>query len=197
MYILKEDVEVDVAKEALPVSFLTDMVSKGWDEVGYLKEASSAIREQYSDTAAVETLMQDLMDAYLVFIGQLELYLHKEENIVATAEPAAVATKPVDMVPMPKPELPEAELDVEPISGTVDKVDVEPEDDADDESEDDEEDDEEDEEEIIKPAKRATATTDEPFEFFVDFDEPDMSEPPITDADLYADAPTGKKALRS
>jgi hypothetical protein len=55
----------------------------------------------------------------------------------------------------------------------------------------------EDEEEIIKPAKKATATTDEPFEFFVDFDEPDMSEPPITDADLYADAPTGKKALRS
>ena len=32
MKILKE------AKEKLPVSFLTDFVSRSWDDVGYLKE---------------------------------------------------------------------------------------------------------------------------------------------------------------
>ena len=34
------------------------MMSKGWDEVGYLREASAAIKETYKDTAKVEELMQ-------------------------------------------------------------------------------------------------------------------------------------------
>ena len=83
MRILKEEAEI---QESLPVSFVTDMMSKGWDEVGYLREASAAIKETYKDTAKIEELMQDLMDAYLVFIGQLELYLNNEEDIVAPTE---------------------------------------------------------------------------------------------------------------
>ena len=65
MKILREDNE-PIIKEALPTSFLTDMMSKGWEEVGYLKEASAAIKETYVNTAKVESMMQDLMDTYKI-----------------------------------------------------------------------------------------------------------------------------------
>ena len=172
MRILKEEAEI---QEALPVSFVTDMMSKGWDEVGYLREASAAIKETYKDTSKIEELMQDLMDAYLVFIGQLELYLHNEEDIVApTEEPAtdkskakeAEEEKPVEPATQneaPKPELPEADLDIEPLS---------------------------DSEPFEKAAPMPTPAVEaDPFEFFVDFEEPDMSQPALTDAELYDENP--------
>ena len=81
MRILKEDNNPVVTE--LPISFITDMISKGWEEVGYLREAGEAIKVDYQGTEKVEQLMQDLMDAYLVFIGQLEAYLHKEDYIEA------------------------------------------------------------------------------------------------------------------
>ena len=184
MRILKEETEI---QESLPVSFVTDMMSKGWDEVGYLREASAAIKETYKDTAKIEELMQDLMDAYLVFIGQLELYLHNEEDIVApTEEPVidkskakeakeAEDEKPVEVVTQseaPKPELPEADFDIEPIK---------------------------DPESFEKPATMSTPATEaDPFEFFVDFEEPDMSQPALTDAELYDENPDEiRRQLRS
>lgn len=175
MRILKEEAEI---QETLPVSFVTDMMSKGWDEVGYLREASAAIKETYKDTAKVEELMQDLMDAYLVFIGQLELYLHNEEDIIApTEEPkeekpeAKESTKEEDEedieevkapVEPPKPELPEADFEIEPLGEPTsgDRV-----------------------------AAPAEAEVSDPFEFFIDFDEPDMSQPALTDAELYNEKP--------
>ena len=57
MRILKEDTVI--VKETLPVSFLTDMISKGWDEVGYLKDASSAIKETYKDTAKINKMITE------------------------------------------------------------------------------------------------------------------------------------------
>ena len=181
MRILKEEAEI---QETLPVSFVTDMMSKGWDEVGYLREASAAIKETYKDTAKVEELMQDLMDAYLVFIGQLELYLHNEENIVAPAEEPeekadaeekntekAKVEEPKGPVEMPKPELPEADFDIEPL--------VEP-------------------APFKEPDPRPAAETSDPFEFFVDFDEPDMTQPALTDAELYDENPEEiKRQLRN
>ena len=107
MKILKENTEL---KEILPVSFLTDMISKGWEEVGYLKESSTAIREAYKDTSKIEALMQELMDAYLVFIGQIEMYLEDKENISADAAEDSEPT------PAVAKELPEAELKIEPIN---------------------------------------------------------------------------------
>ena len=41
------------------------------------------------------------------------------------------------------------------------------------------------------------ATAEDPFEFFTDFDEPDMSSPPITDSDLYDENNKPKVMLRS
>lgn len=183
MKILKEDTAI---KEILPVSFLTDMISKGWEEVGYLRESSVAIRETYKDTSKIEALMQDLMDAYLVFIGQIETYLEDKENISAdsTEETPAVKTEVNNTA-----ELPEAEIEIEPIDSTPEiNPDIEPESETD--------------VDYTTSGEIATsgdfdefAISDqeletkrepiEPFEFFVDFEEPDMSEPRLSDEDLY------------
>jgi hypothetical protein len=112
------------------------------------------------------------MDAYLVFIGQVESYLHTEEDIVADSE--SVEEKAVDKklesdpeidatVTEPKPSLPEADIDVEPIIEPS-LIETDP------------------EMHIEEPTSGAK---EEPFEFFVDFDEPDMAERRITDDDLY------------
>ena len=174
MRILREDNEN--TKETLPVSFVTDMMSKGWDEVGYLKEAAAAIKETYVDTAKVEELMQDLMDAYLVFIGQLELYLDKEADIATStekpetkeADEEAEATdendddkndkeddKSEEPEVIPQPALPEAEFEVEPMKAPI----------------------------MRSPVQAPTMGDD--LDFFVDFDEPDMTQAPVTDAELY------------
>ena len=177
MRILKED--TNITKEELPVSFLTDMISKGWEEVGYLREASNAIQETYRDTAQVEELMQGLMDAYLVFIGQIEAYLNKEESITPAVAADEISIE-ANVENQPETEkLPEAEVDMKPLkpidsevpaavtgghiasSGDFNEFAIS---DA----------------ELEK--RRAPA---EPFEFFVDFDEPDLSEPSLSDDDLY------------
>ena len=67
--------ELKESKENLPVSFLTDFISRGWDDVGYLNETIKSIGETFKGTKKVEELLQALADAYLVCIGQLEAYI--------------------------------------------------------------------------------------------------------------------------
>ena len=164
MKILKED--ENIVEEALPVSFVTDMISKGWDEVGYLKEAVTAVKETYKDAFKIESIMQDLVDAYLVFIGQLESYLDKEKDIATEVPDSVEETSTNKFANLPeeeietsendpievKAELPEADLDIEPIK-TTDKPEA--------------------------------TEKDDTFDFFVDFDEPDMSQVPLSDSELY------------
>ena len=182
MRILREDNDTPIMEE-LPVSFITDMMSKGWDEVGYLKEAAAAIREAYAGTEKVEELMQDLMDAYLVFIGQLEFYLNDKADISTEKPEEKEAEETKDdksepeedkedkedeedeeeeedeaaVEPAPAPALPEAEFDVEPMRAPTSRT----------------------------PAPAPIVGDD--FDFFVDFDEPDMTQAPVTDAELYDD----------
>lgn len=80
MEIVKES-KLTESKEKLPISFLTDFVSRGWDDVGYLKETIKSISESFSGTKKVEELLQALVDAYLVCIGQLELHLQQKDYL--------------------------------------------------------------------------------------------------------------------
>jgi len=80
MEIVKE-AKLNESKEKLPISFLTDFVSRGWDDVGYLKETIKSISESFSGTKKVEELLQALVDAYLVCIGQLELHLQQKDYL--------------------------------------------------------------------------------------------------------------------
>ena len=85
MEIMKEEklaeTKLTESKEKLPISFLTDFVSRGWDDVGYLKETIKSISESFSGTKKVEELLQPLVDAYLVCIGQLEAHLQAKDYL--------------------------------------------------------------------------------------------------------------------
>ena len=173
MKILKE------SKETLPIAFLTDFISKGWEEVGYLKADIEAIREAYKGTKPIEGLIQDLIDAYLVCIGQLEAHLHDNKYLEYPEDSGLSGTKL------------EEELE---IKVSTDKIEIKTEKNtpvAIDEEEDlitigvDETEEVKFDDSKLAMSDKEVAEVNEPFEYFVDFDEPDMSQPKLTDKDLY------------
>lgn len=175
MKILKEN------KEKLPISFLTDFISKSWEEVGYLKADIEAIKQSFKGTKDIEDLIQNLIDAYLVCIGQLEAHI-SDKNYMEYPEESGLTKLEEDF------ELKvsnEGEL-VEIKADNLADYEVKEEENkivllADNQEVSEEEIEKESEEvEEKTPAKEVDA-----FEYFVDFDEPDMSEPRITDKDLY------------
>jgi hypothetical protein len=196
MRILREDTETKM--EELPISFITDTISKGWEEVGYLKDACAAINSEYKNTDKVEQLMKDLMDAYLVFIGQLEAYLHKEDYIEAPVMEEEPKAEKID-----EPEDLDAEDDEEePLPAAAVEIDPVKEIEVDDEvgaiaAPDDFDDLKVSDPEIKKASGPIDA--DDAFDFFVDFDEPDMSQPRLTDDELYGheDSELEQNRLRS
>jgi hypothetical protein len=175
MKILKE------SKETLPIAFLTDFISKGWEEVGYLKADIEAIKEAYKGTKPIEGLIQDLIDAYLVCIGQLEAHLHDNKYLDYPEESGLSGTKldeelelkvAPDQIVIKTEKTTPVEINEEEdlIIIGVDETAAEAE---------------------FKAPEAAPAPVEtvkpagEPFEYFVDFDEPDMSQPKLTDDDLY------------
>ena len=209
MEIMKEEklaeTKLNESKEKLPISFLTDFVSRGWDDVGYLKETIKSISESFSGTKKVEELLQALVDAYLVCIGQLEAHLqakdyldtdldskltedvdiHIDGDEVSITDDSGekVATVPVESAAEEKPaECEGPECDVPPAEVEIPAV-VEP---------------------AEEPIAADNGEFNTPFEFdapeadgvrkfekpevadfFVDFDDP-VGEP-ITEKDLYGD----------
>lgn len=148
------------AKENLPVSFLTDFISKGWEEVGYLKADIEAIRQSFKGTKKVEELIQSLIDAYLVCIGQLEAHI-SDKNYMEYPEDSGLGET--------KKETLEEDLNITVNTEKV-EVKVEP----------------EQVEEIKVATKPEVKESDiEEFEYFCDFDEPDLSQPKLTDKELY------------
>ena len=93
MEVLKE------SKEKLPVAFVTAFVSEGWEKVGFLKEELEAIKKEFSDTAKAEEVIQGLIDAYLVSIGQMEQYLSEKKNLeVPLTEDVTVNIDKVEVI---------------------------------------------------------------------------------------------------
>lgn len=176
MKILKE------SKEALPIAFLTDFISKGWEEVGYLKADIEAIKEAYKGTKPIEALIQDLIDAYLVCIGQLEAHLQDKNYLDYPEESGLSGAKleedleikvSADKVEIKTEKTTPVEVNEEEdiITIGVDKVSEEPQVKFDDSK--------------SAMSDKDVERVNEPFEYFVDFDEPDMSQPKLTDKDLY------------
>ena len=209
MEIMKEEklaeTKLTESKEKLPISFLTVFVSRGWDDVGYLKETIKSISESFSGTKKVEELLQALVDAYLVCIGQLEAHLqakdyldtdldskltedvdiHIDGDEVSITDDSGekVATVPVESAAEEKPaECEGPECDIPPAEVEIPAV-VEP---------------------AEEPIAADNGEFNTPFEFdaqeadgvrkfekpevadfFVDFDDP-VGEP-ITEKDLYGD----------
>lgn len=147
------------AKEKLPVSFYSDRISSLWGESGALKGCIDTLGQCYTDADEAISILSDLMDSYLIAIGRLE----------------ALAAGNVGLS---VPEVEEEEL--EPVKADIAIEDA-------DEFEDevvptDTATTDFDDEELID-TKSDVETSTEPFEYFVDFDEP--KGPRLTDEDLY------------
>ena len=164
MKILKE------AKEKLPISFLTDFISRGWDDVGYLKETIAAIKEVYSGTKEIEDLLQALIDAYLVCIGQMEAHLHDNKYIEFPEESKLNEDININITP--------EEVKITDNSGeVVAEVPTEA-------SKEEEPTEVQAEEEPIEIKKELPDTE---FDFFVDFDEPaQVTSAPMSDEEIEA-----------
>ena len=195
MEIMKEE-KLKEAKEKLPISFLTDFISRSWDDVGYLKETIKAINSEFSGTKKIEELLQSLVDAYLVCIGQLELHLqqkdyldtdlkesvdiHVEGNEVTIADNSGedVAIIPVDPAKEEPCEGPECE--VPPVVNPVEPIEVPAEAPVNDEPF-------ENAFEFEAPEATDVRKFEKPevADFFVDFDDPQGE--PISEKELYGE----------
>ena len=131
------------SKEKLPASFLTDFISRGWEDIGYLQETLKSIKASFSGTQKVEELLQALLDAYLVCVGQLELHLEdkdyidipeeakkltedigitvsKDEVKVFDAQGEEAAVIPVNVEEQPADEvIPPAEVEIAPVEEPI------------------------------------------------------------------------------
>jgi hypothetical protein len=68
-------------KEALPLDFITSFVSKSWEEIGNIKANIEGIHQAFTGTGKIEEILQNLVDAYLICVGQLELYIDKKDYL--------------------------------------------------------------------------------------------------------------------
>lgn len=73
--------KINESKEKLPLDFLTSTVSHGWEEIGNLKASIEGIKKSFSGTEKVEKILQELVDSYLICVGQLEMFLDKKNYI--------------------------------------------------------------------------------------------------------------------
>lgn len=151
-------------KEKLPIDFITQFVSKGWDEVGMLKASKDAIKTTFKETAKVESIIQDLIDSYLVCIGQMELYLDKKDylDIPEASELNEAVNDNEDLKLQEDLELKNSgdfDVEVKQEDNKV-KIEIEP---KEEEPETEEEEEETEDKEAAKP---------DAFEYFMDFAEP-------------------------
>ena len=157
MKILKEE---QIKQEELPITFITSFVSRGWEEVGMLKEQIKALKEEFGgkNITKIEEIFQGLIDAYLINIGQLELFLHENDYVEVPEIEEEKVEEPVEDAEEIEEVEPVAETEIE----VEDEIEVE-----------------------VEPQKivKNVPGDFEAFEYFVDFDEPEGD--PLTDDDLY------------
>lgn len=109
--------KLNEAKEKLPADYLMQFVSRGWEEVGNYQSELTALKSEFKDVGWITDIIQDLIDAYTIAIGQVQHRLSEDGVITAesslnesteTAKPAAKPAEPVAKpvatpATMPKP----------------------------------------------------------------------------------------------
>lgn len=143
-------------KLSITKEFLTELESKSWQEIEYLQSQIANI-EVTAENAKLIQLFKNLLTSYYVFVGGLE-NLDSEDLTVAT---------PIDNICINKEQI---STDVEKAVGNDDYHDEPYEDDIFEPVS------------VEKPDGQIEADI-EPFEYFVDFDEPTGE--PLSDEDLY------------
>jgi hypothetical protein len=160
----------EAKKEDMPITFLTDLVRKGWEDISYLQGDIEAIDQYFKNTGDLKEILQDLVDAYLICVGRLENHLQGEGIIPENKDDLkgqvkqAVLEEDVQIIINEVPDEKEPEVMMPPPVVPV-EVAIAPECDG------------------AEPVPCDSCS--EPFEFFTDFDEPDTTDPVVTDDDIY------------
>ena len=198
MKIIKES-----KQEKLPIDFITQFVSNGWEEVGNLKASIEGIKHEFSNTAGVVDILQNLIDSYLIAIGQMEMYLNDKNYLdmpsdkdlkEGLADCDILSDEPVNKPETVRAELPEYDVEVEQNGNSV-EIEITPEADKNEITNDlsldtikynftpSQEDDTEkkifqsgDFKEYGKDVDLKAHEISEPFEYFVEFDEPNIDD---------------------
>lgn len=68
-------------KQELPVMLVTDFIARGWSQIGVLKDQIKAFSKEFKDAKAVTDSLQALVDSYLICVGQLSAYLDKQHDL--------------------------------------------------------------------------------------------------------------------
>lgn len=76
--------KLNESKEKLPADYLMQFVSRGWEEVGNYQSELTALKSEFKDVGWITDIIQDLIDAYTIAIGQVQHRL--SEDGVITAE---------------------------------------------------------------------------------------------------------------
>ena len=78
---MDELIKEEPGRETLPIEFLTQFISTGWEEVGRLKAEIDGIKAEFSGTDKVVDILQSLVDQYLICLGQTEAFMHDTEYV--------------------------------------------------------------------------------------------------------------------
>jgi hypothetical protein len=157
--VLKDKIKIDK-------NFIDDLIAKSWQDSESIQNQIDSIEVDSAVAAKTVKLLKDLLTSYYVFTGCLE---NIENESIEVAEPIK-ATEPKVIVPKKPVAIPEEPVEVKTPEFVIPADEID----------------------ITAPVTNFNSTyndtvyTDiasEPFEYFVDFDEPTGE--PLTDDDLY------------
>lgn len=171
--------KLNESKTSLPITYLTNFVSRGWGEIGQLKEEIASIKKEFTNTSKIETCVQNLIDAYLVCVGQIEGMLD-DKKYLDFPEEAGALKESVEEI---KPELTAIDIIKDNVELQIDDeevilknedseliLDVTEEESEILEDEFSDKDLEDDDFEELEDKKEKTKDSFEPFEYFCDFE---------------------------
>lgn len=140
-------------------SFISDLIAKSWEDSESIQNQINSIEVDSATAEKVVQLLKELLTSYYVFTGCLE---NLENEPIEVIKPKAVVPEPI-VVPETtvKAEIPEYRVSADNVDMDVPVTSFN----------------------STYNDEIYTDTTSEPFEYFVDFDDP-VGEP-LTDDDLY------------
>lgn len=149
-------------KIVVDTEFLNDIISKGWLDIENLQSQIASLSNDDAKTAELKKLLNNLLTSYYVFTGCVENLVSKDFSKVTTNNHNII---PLEVVIDKQAEIPELDNKISVAhETTIEPIDIK----------------------MVSNIKDiATMPKDdfEPFEYFVDFDEPVGEK--LTDEDLY------------
>lgn len=110
-------------KEDMPVSYMADFISRGWQTVGMLQTDVEQLGKTFNKASKTVEIIQDLIDAYLISLGQMQELIGKQTKLDFPPEAKLTAEKSEEKKSIQEDLIlinPEIHLDVEPeIPATV------------------------------------------------------------------------------